>query len=61
MIDRFIYKCCGLLDRYTEWMNNFISHQDVNVKERKRNEIYISNKFMFVCKQSMFTSSRSKR
>ena len=22
MIDRFIYKCCGFLDRYTEWMNN---------------------------------------
>ena len=22
MIDKFIYKCCGFLDRYTEWMNN---------------------------------------
>ena len=21
MIDRFIYKCCDVLDRYTDWMN----------------------------------------
>ena len=22
MIDRFIYKCCDVLDRYSEWVNN---------------------------------------
>tara|TARA_R110002153_G_scaffold262350_1_gene423205 strand:- start:492 stop:695 length:204 start_codon:yes stop_codon:yes gene_type:complete len=22
MIDKFIYKCCGVLDRYTAWMNS---------------------------------------
>ena len=21
MIDKFIYKCCDVLDRYTDWMN----------------------------------------
>ena len=24
MIDRFIYKCCGFLDRYTEWVNDLL-------------------------------------
>ena len=22
MIDKFIYKCCDVLDRYSEWMNS---------------------------------------
>ena len=25
MIDRFIYKCCGFLDKYTEWMNSLFA------------------------------------
>jgi len=24
MIDRFIYKCCDFLDRYSEWMGNLL-------------------------------------
>ena len=24
MIDRFIYKCCDVLDRYSEWMSNLL-------------------------------------
>ena len=24
MIDRFIYKCCDFLDRYSDWMCNLL-------------------------------------
>ena len=24
MIDKFIYKCCDVLDRYSEWMSNLL-------------------------------------
>ena len=33
MIDKFIYKCCDFLDRYTEWMNNIF----IPKPKKKRN------------------------
>ena len=40
MIDRFIYKCCDVLDRYTAWMNNIFLPQP----KKKKNERYKSNR-----------------
>ena len=34
MIDRFIYKCCDVLDKYSEWVNNFFAPKP-KVKEEK--------------------------
>ena len=39
MIDKFIYKCCDVLDRYTAWMNNIFLSQP-----RKKNERHKSNR-----------------
>ena len=39
MIDRFIYKCCDVLDRYSEWVNNIFMP-----KPRKKNERHKSNR-----------------
>jgi len=25
MIDKFIYKCCGFLDKFTNWMNGLFA------------------------------------
>ena len=33
MIDRFIYKCCDVLDRYSEWVNNIF----ISKPKKKRN------------------------
>ena len=39
MIDRFIYKCCDVLDRYSAWVNNIFMP-----KPRKKNERHKSNR-----------------
>ena len=39
MIDRFIYKCCDVLDRYTDWMNRIFIP-----KPKKKNERHKSNR-----------------
>ena len=35
MIDRFIYKLCGILDHYTDWMNKLFEPKP---KKRKKTE-----------------------
>jgi hypothetical protein len=35
MIDRFIYKLCGILDHYIDWMNNIFFSKP---KKRKKTE-----------------------
>ena len=39
MIDKFIYKCCDVLDRYSEWISNLLLP-----KPRKKNERHKSNR-----------------
>ena len=39
MIDRFIYKCCDVLDRYSAWMSNLLLPEP-----RKKNERHKSNR-----------------
>lgn len=36
MIDRFIYKCCGFLDRYTEWMNSLFAPRCKCKRKKKK-------------------------
>ena len=33
MIDRFIYKCCDVLDRYSEWVSNLLIPKPKEKKE----------------------------
>ena len=40
MIDKFIYKCCDVLDRYTDWMNKIFESKP----KKKRNERHKSNR-----------------
>ncbi len=35
MIDKFIYKCCDVLDRYSEWMSNLLIPKP---KKKKKTE-----------------------
>ena len=35
MIDRFIYKCCDVLDKYSEWVNSIFMPKP---KKRKKTE-----------------------
>ena len=37
MIDRLIYKFCGVLDRYTEWMNYIFFPKPKKKKDVKKN------------------------
>ena len=39
MIDKFIYKCCDVLDRYSAWMSNLLLPEP-----RKKNERHKSNR-----------------
>ena len=39
MIDKFIYKCCDVLDRYSDWVNSIFMP-----KPRKKNERHKSNR-----------------
>ena len=39
MIDKFIYKCCDVLDRYSDWMCNLLVP-----KPKKKNERHKSNR-----------------
>ena len=42
MIDRFIYKCCDVLDRYSEWMSNLLLPKPKRKKmSRKTNTLLI--------------------
>ena len=40
MIDKFIYKCCDVLDRYSEWMSNLLLPKP----RKKKNERHKSNR-----------------
>ena len=40
MIDRFIYKCCDVLDRYLEWMNSIFMPKP----RKKKNERHKNNR-----------------
>ena len=35
MIDRFIYKCCAVLDRYSEWMSNLLLPKPKKKNDKK--------------------------
>ena len=37
MIDKFIYKCCDVLDRYSEWMSNLLLPKPKKKKNVKKN------------------------
>ena len=37
MIDKFIYKCCDVLDRYTDWMNKIFESKPKKKKNVKKN------------------------
>ena len=42
MIDKFIYKCCDVLDRYLEWMSNLLLPKPKKKKmSRKTNTVLI--------------------
>lgn len=36
MIDRFIYKFCGIMDKYTEWMNKLLFAPRCKCKRKKK-------------------------
>ena len=43
MIDKFIYKCCDFLDRYTDWMNKIFESKPKKKKmSRKSNTALIA-------------------
>ena len=35
MIDRFIYKCCDVLDRYSDWVCNLLVPEPKKKKKKK--------------------------
>ena len=37
MIDRFIYKCCDVLDRYSEWVNSIFTPKPKKKRNVKKN------------------------
>ena len=36
MLDRFIYRCCGFLDKFTNWMNGLFAPR-CKCKRKKKN------------------------
>ena len=42
MIDKFIYKCCDVLDRYSEWMSNLLFKPKKKKMSRKTNTAMIA-------------------
>ena len=37
MIDKFIYKCCDVLDRYSAWMNRIFMPKPKKKRNVKKN------------------------
>ena len=36
MIDKFIYKCCDVLDKYSDWVNEFFFAPRCKCKRKKK-------------------------
>ena len=61
MIDRFIYKCCDVLDRYSAWVNNIFSLSlGKKMRDTKVIEKFLQEQYKKVREMALFRNLKKE-